>query len=108
MLGNLFKKFKPRLAALIDKSALFLILPALAIVACIDLPRTLSVVTWMLFAAILVGFCIQISRAAWSPINLVGLIDKAGEDPRAAATVVAAVIHFVGFLVLALVLWTRP
>ena len=108
MLKKLYEKFEARFAALMDKSSWFLILPALALVCCMDLPRALSVLTWMAFAAILVGVCIQISRVAWSPVDLVALVKKAGEDARASAIVVAAVIHFVALLVLAVVLWTRP
>lgn len=108
MLKKVYSKFQTRLAALVDKSAWFLILPALAIVYCIDPVRTLSVLTWMLFVAILVGFCIQISRIAWSPVDLVAMVNSAERDPRASAIVVAAVIVFVGLLVLSVVLWTRP
>ncbi|KAF1043073.1 MAG: hypothetical protein GAK35_02393 [Herbaspirillum frisingense] len=108
MLKKIYEAFEARLAALVDKSSWFLIVPALAVVACIDLPRTISVLTWMAFVAILVGFCIQISRVAWSPVDLVALLTKAREDARASAIVVAAVIHFVAILVLAVVLWTRP
>ncbi|MFS2112743.1 hypothetical protein [Herbaspirillum frisingense] len=108
MLKKFYQKFQTRLAALVDKSAWFLIVPALVIVYCIDPVRTISVLTWMLFVAILVGFCIQISRIAWSPIDLVNMVGMAARDPRASAIVVAAVIVFVGLLVLSVVLWTRP
>jgi len=105
---KVYNKFESRLRALVDKSALFLMLPALLLLSLIDLPRTLSVASWMLFGAVLVGFCIQISRIAWAPIDLVALITKAKEDPRACAIIVAAVIVFVAILFLSLALWTRP
>lgn len=105
---NLYAKFEARILALTDKSALFLMLPALLVLGLVDLPRTLSIASWMLFGAVLVGFCIQISRIAWSSINFQAMVDKAQEDPRACAIIVAAVIVFVGMLFLSLAFWTRP
>ena len=106
--SGLILSFETRLGALVDKSSWFLILPAMCIVAAFDWARMLSVLTWMLLLAVVVGFCIQISRVAWSPVDLVRLVDKASEDSLASAVIVAAIIIFVGILVLAGVLWTRP
>jgi hypothetical protein len=108
LLKRWYGKFEARIHAFGDKSAWFLMLPALLILSLIDLPRTAAILGWMLFAAVLIGFCIQISRIAWSPINLVDLIERAKEDPLACAIIVAAVVYFVGQLFGSLVVWTRP
>ncbi|MFJ9451524.1 hypothetical protein [Herbaspirillum sp. NPDC101397] len=105
---NYFLAFGTRLKALVDKSALLLILPAMLILGVLDLPKTAAIASWMLFGAVLVGFCIQISRIAWSPLDFTALVDKAMEDSRACATIVAAIIIFVGLLFLSLAFWTRP
>ena len=96
------------LSMFLDKSALMLAVPPAALLGYMDLPKLLTLLEWMLYAAVIAGFAIQISQFVFPQIKLNALIDRAGETPSGAATVIASVVVFVGLLMLALALWTKP
>ncbi len=108
LLQMIYLKFESRLKAFGDKSAWFLILPALGVLMLIDAPRVASITVWMLFGAVLAGFCVQISRIVWPGVDLPQLIAKAREEPLPASIIVAAIIIFVAVMFLSLALWTKP
>ncbi len=95
-------------AIVLDAQALALLLPTLALLYAIDGPKTLTLLEWMLFAAVIGGFAIQISLTIFPQVKLGELVELAADDPKGAATVAAALIVFVGLLVLSIVLWAKP
>lgn len=106
---SFFTSLSKRLAALGDKSALLLILPAVAALFFIDTPLIKTLVEWTLFGIALSGVTIVISRIAFPQIKLSDLVHAAHEDKNLAAGVVAAaVVLFVGIVFVALVLWAKP
>lgn len=96
------------LSIFLDKNALALVVPPAAILGFMDLPKLLTLLEWMLYAAVLAGFAIQISRTVFPQIGLSEMVEKARETPEGSSRVVASVVVFVGFLMLALALWTKP
>lgn len=96
------------LSIFLDKNALALVVPPAAILGFMDLPKLLTLLEWMLYAAVLAGFAIQISRTVFPQIGLSEMVEKARETPEGSSRVVASIVVFVGFLMLALALWTKP
>lgn len=96
------------LTVFLDKSAMKLAVPTAALLGYMDLPKLLTLLEWMLYAAVIAGFAIQISRFVFPQIKLDEIVGKASETPSSAATVVASIVIFVGILMLALALWTKP
>lgn len=96
------------LSIFLDKNALALVVPPAAILGFMDLPKLLTLLEWMLYAAVLAGFAIQISRTVFPQIGLTEMVEKARETPEGSSRIVASVVVFVGFLMLALALWTKP
>lgn len=96
------------LGMVFDKNAVALVVPPAAILGYLDLPKLLTLLEWMLYAAILAGFAVQISRIVFPQILLSKLMEKAASSGPGAATVVASVVIFVGALMLSLALWTKP
>lgn len=96
------------LSIFLDKNALALVVPPAAILGFMDLPKLLTLLEWMLYAAVLAGFAIQISRTVFPQIGLSEMVEKARETPEGSSRIVASVVVFVGFLMLALALWTKP
>jgi hypothetical protein len=103
MLGSFLK----RLAALADKSALVLIVPALIIAYLIDEAMALTLVQWLVFAPILAGVAIHISRIVFPQVHLTSYLQKAETGNVAAGLVASAIIVFVAAIVMALVVWTK-
>lgn len=101
------KKFK-RLAALIDKSAWLLMLPALVIVYLADPAMLCTLLQWTAFFGIIAGIAVVISRIIFPQIHLEDLIQRALEQRNpAAGMIVSAVIVFVGILIYAMVVWAK-
>lgn len=96
------------LSIFLDKNALALVVPPAVILGFMDLPKLLTLLEWMLYAAVLAGFAIQISRTVFPQIGLSEMVEKARETPEGSSRIVASVVVFVGFLMLALALWTKP
>lgn len=103
----MFDSFRKRFAVLADKSALVLIVPALAIVYLIDHAMALTLVQWLVFAPVLAGVAIHISRIVFPQIHLTSFVKAAQDGNVAAGIVTSAVILFVALIVLALVIWAK-
>lgn len=97
---------KPK--ALLDAHAWLLILPALLVLAAIDLPMVRTMLEWSLFGVVLVGMAIIISRIVFPQIDLAELVREARLGNVAAALVVLGLLVFFGQLVLALAGWAKP
>lgn len=91
-----------------DKNAWLLAGPAMGLLAYLDDAKLLTLLEWMVYAAVIAGFSIQISRTMFPQIKLTAMVEKAMEDSRAAGAVAAALVVFVGLLFLSLAFWTKP
>lgn len=101
------KSFLRRFSFLVDKSALFLILPCAAALYFIDPAMFATLLQWVVFAPVLAGIAIIVSRVTFPQIELTKLVKEAELENRAAGLVVAAIILFVGITMLSLVLWAK-
>ncbi len=98
-----------RLMALMDASAWLLILPALVVLALIDQSLAKTLVQWALFALVLAGVTVMVSRIVFPQIDLTAL-DEQAKSPKAnvaSAVIAAAVVIFVGMMFIGLVLWAK-
>lgn len=96
-----------RLAALFDKSAWLLIAPAIIALYWIDAPLARTFAQWSLFFLVLAGMAVVISRIVFPQIDLKYFVTRAENGSHAASIVVAAIVLFVGMLILAGVLWVK-
>lgn len=96
-----------RLRALIDKTALLMIIPCFILLWFIDEAMTLTVVQWLLVAPIITGLAVIVSRMMFPQINLTRLLEEAHGGNRASGIVVAGLLLFVGLLILSLVTWAK-
>lgn len=101
------QSFLRRFSFLMDKSALFLILPCAAALYFIDPAMFATLLQWVVFAPVLAGIAIIVSRVTFPQIELTKLVKEAELENRAAGLVVAAIILFVGITMLSLVLWAK-
>jgi uncharacterized membrane protein len=102
-ISSFFKRFK----ALGDKSALFLIIPAVAALFFIDAAMVKTLVQWLIFAPIIAGVAIMVSRVVFPQVNLTQLVKETHEGNKASAILAGALLLFVGVLVYALVTWAK-
>lgn len=97
-----------RFGAIFDKSAWLLMAPAFAALYVIDPAMATTLAQWTVFGVVLAGAAVIISRIVFPQIKLTDLVTKASDEKNAAAgLIVAAVIIFVGIVMLALVLWAK-
>lgn len=97
-----------RMGALLDKSAWLLIVPAFAGLYFIDRTMALTLIEWALFAIVLSGVAIIVSRICFPQIHLDDLLDLVTlQKNTAAAIVAAALILFVALLIFSLVFWAK-
>lgn len=96
-----------RITALGDKSALLLIVPAVAALYEIDSPLCKTVLEWLLVTPIFAGVAIILSRTIFPQVDLGLLVDEAVLENKAAAIIVAGLMVFCGLLIMALTLWAR-
>lgn len=107
MMEQIFS-FLRRFKALVDKSALFLIIPCAAVLFFIDKAMFATLLQWLVFAPVLAGVAIIVSRVTFPQVPLTKLVEQAyQEGNRAAGFVAGALIVFVGLLILSLVLWAK-
>ena len=99
-------KFK-RTKALADKSAWLLILPSVAALFFIDLSMLKTLIQWLVFAPVLAGVAVIVSRIVFPQINLTELVRSTEEGNTAAAVLASALVLFVALVVLALVMWAK-
>ena len=104
---SLISRFR-RTSALIDKSAWMLIAPALLVIFLIDPALAKTLLTWMLFGLVIAGASVIISRIVFPQIDLSALLAEVREkNSTGAGLVVAAVILFVGAVMMSLVIWAK-
>jgi len=97
-----------RLGALADKSAWLLMAPAFAALYVIDPAMATTLAQWTVFGVVLAGAAVIISRIVFPQIKLTDLVTAAHEGGNTAAgMIVAAIVVFVGIVMLALVLWAK-
>ena len=107
-LSALFERFRGgRLHATLDGSAWMLIAPALAVLFFVDSSLARTMVEWSLFALVLAGVGIIVSRITFPQIVLSDLLDDARKGNTASALVAVAVIAFVAAVLLAMVMWAK-
>lgn len=99
--------FLRRFRALTDKSALFLIIPCGIAIYFIDYPMFATLWQWVAFAPVLAGIAIIVSRITFPQVELTKLVKEAEGGNLAAGLVSAALIIFVGLLLMALVTWAK-
>lgn len=102
-LDSLFK----RLRVLGDKSALLLTAPFAVALYLIDPAMLKTLLQWLLFGPVLAGVAIIISRLVFPQIELNRHVDAALKGNTASGLIVAAIIVFVGLLVMSLAGWSR-
>lgn len=102
-ISSLLKRFK----VLGDKSALLLIVPAVAALFFIDAAMVKTLIQWLVFAPIIAGVAVVVSRIIFPHIDLTKLIKETHEGNKASAIVAGALLLFVGLLVFALVTWAK-
>lgn len=104
---NFISSFLKRFKVLGDKSALFLIVPAVVALFFIDDAMVKTLVQWLIFAPIIAGVAIMVSRIVFPQIDLTRLIKETHEGNKASAIVAGSLLMFVGLLVYALVTWAK-
>lgn len=96
-----------RIKALVDTSAWILIAPSLIALFYIDQAMLATLVQWLVFAPVLAGVAVIVSRVVFPQIHLTELVTETIKGNRAAAILAASLVIFVAILVLALVIWAR-
>lgn len=102
-ISSFLKRFK----VLGDKSALFLIVPAVAALFFIDAAMVKTLIQWLVFAPIIAGVAVVVSRIIFPHIDLTQLIKETHEGNKASAILAGSLLLFVGLLVFALVTWAK-
>ena len=107
--GRFFNAFHAsRLGVIADKSAWLLMGPAIAALYQFDPAMATTLLQWATFGLVLAGVSIIISRLVFPQIQLSARVDSTQNEKNvAAALIVAAVVLFVGLVMLALVLWAK-
>lgn len=96
-----------RLKALLDKSAWLLILPSLVALFFIDEAMLKTLVQWLVFAPVLAGVAIIVSRVVFPQIHLTTLVEQTQKGNTAAGHLASALVLFVAIVILALVMWAK-
>lgn len=99
--------FWHRLVAVADKSAILLIIPAALALYFIDVPMFKTLMQWVVYAPVLAGVAVIVSRVIFHRVNLSLLIRQSESGNVAAAIVVFAITLFVALIFMALVLWSK-
>lgn len=99
-----FRRFR----AMFDKSAWLLIAPALMSIFLLDPALGKTLVTWSAFGVAIAGVSVIISRIIFPHFDLTRLYDQAVDSRNLPASVLgAAIVVFVGMVMLALVIWAK-
>ncbi len=96
-----------RFAFLGDKSAFLLTAPFVLALYLLDPAMAKTLLQWLLFAPVLAGVAIIVSRITFPHIDLHDHADSARMGNVASGVVVAAVIVFVALTMVSLVLWAK-
>ncbi len=99
--------FLKRFTAFGDKSAFLLTAPFVLALYLLDPSLAKTLLQWILFAPVLAGIAIIVSRLTFPHIVLGDHVDSAGRGNVASAIIVASLIGFVAAVVMALVIWAK-
>lgn len=97
-----------RLLALVDGSAILLILPALWWMWQRDQPLVRSIGEWTVLFVILAGVSIVVSRITFPHLNLELFLKKALNGSVACSIVVCGLLLFVAWTMQTVASWARP
>lgn len=100
---SIFARFK----ALLDPTAIILILPLCLFIYWLDAPMFKTLIEWVIFAPIVVGIAVLISRIVFYQIKFTDFVERAWSGNVAAAIVVSSIIIFTAFLSYAIITWAR-
>ncbi len=96
-----------RFLALIDQSAWLMIAPCALAIYFIDDTMFKTLLQWLLFAPILTGVAVIVSRIVFPQIHLTEMVDEVKAGNTAAGILSGCLVLFVAVLVVALVLWAK-
>lgn len=96
-----------RTRALADKSAWLMIAPCAIAIYFIDEAMFKTLIQWLLFAPILAGVAVIVSRIVFPQINLTDLVAEVKDGNVPAGILSGALVLFVALLVHALVTWAK-
>lgn len=102
-----FFSFIKRFAVLGDKSAFLLTAPFALALYILDPSLLKTLLQWVLFAPVLAGIAIIVSRLTFPQINLGEHAGSARSGNVASAIVVGSIVVFVAAVILALVIWAK-
>ncbi len=104
---HFLERLKPRLVPFGDLTAWVLLIVAAIPLLMIDRPMFVTLIQWTLYALALGGIAVVLSRVLLPHVRLSELLEEARKGNGAAGAVAAAVILFLGILMLSMVLWAR-
>jgi hypothetical protein len=96
-----------RFAALFDKSAWLMAAPALIGLYYLDAALTKTMAQWLVVSFVIAGVSIVVSRIIFPQIHLSELVEQVKAGNRAAGTLAAALVIFVGILFYGIVMWAK-
>jgi uncharacterized membrane protein YjfL (UPF0719 family) len=96
-----------RTKALADKSAWMLMIPSIIALCFIDMSMLKTLLQWLVFAPVLAGVAVIVSRIVFPQIHLSTLVEQTEEGNTAAGILASALVLFVALIVLALVMWAK-
>lgn len=94
-------------SALIDKSAWILILPAIVVLAVIDLPLLKTLLSWTTFSVAIAGLSIIISRIVFPQVDLDKLLSRVEEGHAPSAIVATGLMIFVAMVFYSIIFWAK-
>jgi hypothetical protein len=98
---------KQRAKALFDKSGWLLIIPPAALLWGLDPAMFKTLMQWLIFAPILAGVAVIVSRIVFPQINLSTLVCETIKGNVAASLVASTLIAFVAVIICAMVVWSK-
>lgn len=96
-----------RTKALADKSAWMLMIPSIVALCFIDLSMLKTLLQWLVFAPVLAGVAVIVSRIVFPQIHLSSLVEQTEKGNTAAGILASALVLFVALIVLVLVMWAK-
>ncbi|WP_443698637.1 hypothetical protein [Pseudomonas sp.] len=96
-----------RVRALVDTSAWLMIAPCAIAIYFIDGAMFKTLIQWLLFAPIITGVAVIVSRIMFPQIHLTDLVAEVKTGNTAAGILGGALVLFVALLVIALVIWAK-
>lgn len=98
---------KRRAKGLFDKSAWLLIIPPAAVLWWLDPVMFQTLIQWLIFAPVVAGTAVIISRIVFPQVHLSTLYHQAVQGNVAASIMGSALITFVAVIICAMVVWSK-